>query len=225
MKLNTVLLVLLFAQIANIYSFEDFALIRTQRNSKSQELKVSKSFLQKKIITEELKTSNISDTNSTIHINSKFSHTTNTTANEISNNTSQNNYLLCEEINKVMQNLIELDNGILELRKSFNNHSKNFLKHPEITHTEESKRLFEDKETNEVMTYINKINEITSKLEIFKGKLLKLSNNKNCVLNSKETVKFELHTTQKDLHSLLQVISEEVKEFKLPVNFIAISSK
>lgn len=225
MKLNTVLLVLLFAQIAYIYSFEDFALIRTQRNSKSQELKVSKSFLQKKIITGELKTSKISGTNSTINTNSNFSHTSNTTANEISNNTSQNNYFLCEEINKVMQNLIELDNGILELRKSFNNHSQNFLKHPKITNTEESKRLFEDKETNEVMTYINKINEITSKLEIFKGKLLKLSNNKNCALNSKETVKFELQTTQKDLNSLLQVISEEVKEFKLPVNFIAISSK
>ena len=181
--------------------------------------------MQKKIITEELKTSKISDNNSTIHINSNLTQNTNTTTNEISNNASQNNYLLCEEINKVMQNLIELDNGILELRKSFNNHSKNFLKHPEITNTENSKRLFEDKETNEVMTYINKINEITSKLEIFKGKLLKLSNNKNCVLNSKETVKFELQTTQKDLHSLLQVISEEVKEFKLPVNFIAISSK
>jgi hypothetical protein len=224
MKLNTILLVLLFAQITYIYAFEDFALIRTQRNMKSQEIKASKSFLQKKLIPSVvLNDSTISSKNSTFNQNTTLPQDSNTTSVNITNNTPlHNNYTLCDEINRVMIDLIELDNGILELRKSFNNHSKNFLKHPKI---KESKKLFQEKESKEVMTYINKINEITSKIEIFKGKLLKLSKNKNCVLTSPQSVKFELQSTQKDLQSLLQIVSEEVKEFKLPVNFIAIASK
>ena len=132
---------------------------------------------------------------------------------------------LCNEIKNVFLHLVDLDNGISELRESFNNHTKPFMFMSDSKNfTEEGKKTFVEKENKNVMVYINKINVMNSHLQTFRTKLLKLSVTKKCGQTDK-SLNFRLKSITKNLNNLIQLISEEVKEYNLPVNFIAITNQ
>jgi hypothetical protein len=233
MNKNSILVIclLMLAQITFIYAFEDFSLIRTRTNLKTDDLKSTKSFLQKKQVptTDSNKTivfSNSTNVNlSDIHVNKTEINLNHTTVDILKAHAKNSSIYLCNEIKRVLLHLVDLDNGISELRESFNNHTKPFVFLSDSKNfTEEGKKTFVEKENKNVMVYINKINEMNSHLQTFRTKLMKLSKTKKCgqIDNS---LNFRLQSTTKNLNSLIQLISEEVKEYNLPVNFIAITNQ
>ena len=199
--------VLLFVQFTLTVQFGDFSLISTNLN---QEKTQTKSFLQKKVDP----------------INNSSLTGNNNNSTNLSNANMNSTYFLCQSIQKVMFNLIDLDTEILNLKESYVNKSKDYEnKSQNVNATDNEKRENMEKQDNLVTNYVNKINEINGQLQMFKDKIMSLSVTKNCPDMTTEKIDLNISKTANSINSFISLISEEVKKQNLSVNLIAISNK
>jgi hypothetical protein len=136
--------------------------------------------------------------------------------------TKAKNPILCEQIQKVLFAMLDVDNKVSRVRESFLNHSKVYLNFTlGSNHTEEEINGFKENENKIIEKYINDVNSLSGLIHGFKIKLEKLKKIK-CG-EPKSSLDSKVEDAENNLKSLIQLVGQEVKDLNLPVSFIAIA--
>jgi hypothetical protein len=205
------ILFILICQFSFTFQFEDLSLISSLNKETAPQ---TSSFLQSKV------KKDIDSTESSV----SSSQANDTSEKEInktgSNETSIFNRSSCEELEKYLIDMVNIDNLISQLRVSFQKKTVSNVKFELKEHiTDEEKKKFKEDENLDMVHYVNKVNELSALIDNLKSRLLELKD-KKCQDLSENSIEKKLDNTATNLHSFIELISQDLKELKLDTKFL-----
>jgi hypothetical protein len=203
---------ILICQFSYTLQFEDLSLIGSLNKEASQQ---TSSFLQSKV-------KNDTESSSPQSSNNLASPPENENNKTAINDTLIFNRSTCDELEKYLINMVEIDNLISQLRVSFQTKTvSNFKYELNEKITEEEKKKFKEEQNLNLVHYVNKINELSALIDNLKSRL-KETKHKQCQNLSEDSIENKLDNTATNLHSFMELVSQNLKELKLDTKFLEI---